>query len=227
MENEQTDIAPESIIDTSENKPRETAKTYSPMPPEPIEHEMVIQPKPVKYLSQAEKDYLINLYKEGGEHDNFKVQFCRNGVVKISTRKAPPKTVTEKIVERHSAQGKGGMLSTQDLLLEHVLDLENKVTKISMKHKKLKKKYKSICSDIYVDDDEASGIAPKPQTKQLREEQQTAPIPQPQTQPEPIDEDDYEQTPDKQEYQQYLQSSMRRNKSPRSNWRQMVLQNRM
>ena len=55
---------------------------------------------------------------------------------------------------KQQINSRGSMLTNDQLLLEHVLDLEARFAKMEMKTKKLKKKYKNLKHDIYVDTDE-------------------------------------------------------------------------
>lgn len=182
------DIKPEDLIDTSENKPLEQE------PKEEIIEEafhdekaetkqLEIKRKPIKDLTQEEKDYLINLYKNGGEDGNFKVKFYKNGNYSIVKKNERKQTTSERVIE-NSQNGKPQKenskikyLSTQDLLMEHVIDLESKYAYLEAKHKSLKKKYKQMKQDIYEDDEEIgiSQMKQEPENLQQEPEQQEQP----------------------------------------------------
>ena len=183
-----SDIKPEDLIDTSENKPLEQEPKEEIIEEEKEEREekpLDIKRKPIRELTQEEKEYLINLYKNGGEDANFKVKFHKNGNYSILKRNERKQTTSERVIE-NSQNGKPQKenskikyLSTQDLLMEHVIDLESKYAYLEAKHKSLKKKYKQMKQDIY-EDDEDIGIPqkqePEPQQPQeIQPEQQQIP----------------------------------------------------
>ena len=48
--------------------------------------------------------------------------------------------------------------SDNQLLFEHIIELNAKVEKLMAKHKKLKRRYQSLQNDIYVNDDDAVDV---------------------------------------------------------------------
>jgi hypothetical protein len=148
-ETDDEDIEPSELIDTQENKP----KTVQPETPSTSEEtKRSIPKKQVSKLTDDEKDYLINLYKNGGEDDLYKVYFYKNGTNKIVKKKQPPKYNTAKRL----LESQKPMMSNEQILLEHVIDLETKFATLYQKHKKLKKNYKSLQEDIYYEDDDSN-----------------------------------------------------------------------
>jgi hypothetical protein len=168
------EIEPSDLIDIEENKPKNvdredfkqsekvsekgsektSTKEKSPHRGEP----MVIERKPVSTLTEEEKTYLYNLYKGGGEHENFKVYFYKNGNHKIVRKKAPPKYNTAKrMLEQQKALDKergaqNPIMTNEQMLFSHIIDLEAKYATLYEKHKKLKKNYKTMYYDVYEDD---------------------------------------------------------------------------
>ena len=173
------EIEPSDLIDIEENKPKNvdredfkqsekvsekgsektSTKEKSPHRGEP----MVIERKPVSTLTEEEKTYLYNLYKDGGEHENFKVYFYKNGNHKIVRKKAPPKYNTAKrMLEQQKALDKergaqnptpqNPIMTNEQMLFSHIIDLEAKYATLYEKHKKLKKNYKTMYYDVYEDD---------------------------------------------------------------------------
>ena len=59
-------------------------------------------------------------------------------------------------------------MSDTQIMMEHIIELNNQVNKLMTKQKKLKKKYKTLKYDIYEDVDEEKQITqePKQETKQ-------------------------------------------------------------
>ena len=151
------DIDPSELIDTQENKPKITQhedlnNSEEAKPKE--SHYKRIELKQVSKLTDDEKDYLINLYKNGGEDDYYKVYFYKNGTNKIVKKKQPPKyNTTKRLLEQQQLQSKP-VMTTEQILMEHVIDLEAKYATLYQKHKKLKKNYKTLHEDIYYDEDD-------------------------------------------------------------------------
>ena len=106
----------------------------------------------VKNLTKAQRSKLIQDFEAGIENNYFKVQQMRNGTTRIVKRSNPlnVSSNSESITEKYT----GKRLTTEQLLLEHVLDLERKYEVMRQKHKRLKKRYNKLETDIYDSDDE-------------------------------------------------------------------------
>ena len=115
----------------------------------PKSEQIEITQKKVKELTDDEKMLIIENAKNGVENQYFDVIFAKNGKHRIVLKKQPKQTVAQQQIN-----SRGSMLTNDQLLLEHVLDLEARFAKMEMKTKKLKKKYKNLKHDIYVDTDE-------------------------------------------------------------------------
>lgn len=173
--NKMSEIETSELIDTTENKPKmeQVEAEDNDEPQEEIKR--LIDYKPVSKLTEDEKSYLINLYKNGGEDNHFKVYFYKNGTNKIVKKKQPPQRLSAKLLEKIE-NSKKPSLTNEQLLMEHVIDLETKFATLQQKHKKLKKYYKSLHEDIYADDNEvniteASERIPATQTQDNDNEQ--------------------------------------------------------
>ena len=148
-----SEIETPELIDTTENKPKiEAVEPDNNVEPQG-EVKRLIDYKPVSKLTEDEKSYLINLYKNGGEDNHFKVYFYKNGTNKIVKKKQPPQRLSAKLLDKIE-NSKKPSLTNEQLLMEHVIDLETKFATLQQKHKKLKKYYKSLHEDIYADDAE-------------------------------------------------------------------------
>ena len=150
VEIEDDDIDPAELIDVQENKPRIThddENTNSVEPKSSTQRRIPL--KQVSKLTEDEKSYLIDLYRKGEEDELYKVYFYRNGTHKIVKKKQPPKYNTAK----RMLEAQKPTMTNEQILLEHVIDLETKFATLYQKHKKLKKNYKSLHEDIYCDDD--------------------------------------------------------------------------
>ncbi|KAI5524192.1 phage tail repeat-like family [Trichomonas vaginalis G3] len=107
--------------------------------------------KPVKELTDEEKNSIIESARSGNTNPNYKVTFHRNGTASISKKK---QTLTNKILKSEGAfettDGKV-YFTDQQFIIEHLIDLESKYSKLYNKHKKLKGKQKQMAYDIYED----------------------------------------------------------------------------
>ena len=187
------DIDPSELIDTQENKPKATqhedlAKDDNVNEIKKTEsHYKKIEYKPVSKLTAEESNYLIDLYKNGGEDDYYKVYFYKNGTNKIVRKKQPPKYNTAKrLLEQQQQQAKP-VMTTEQILMEHVIDLETKYATLYQKHKKLKKNYKALHEDIYCDSDDDRTITPTQTQQEKPTEEPTEENKAPQTE-EPTEE---------------------------------------
>ena len=170
-----SEIETSELIDTTENKPKIEQVDAEEDVEQPEEIKRLIDFKPVSKLTEDEKSYLINLYKNGGEDNHFKVYFYKNGTNKIVKKKQPPQRISAKLLEKIE-NSKKPSLTNEQLLMEHVIDLETKFATLQQKHKKLKKYYKSLHEDIYADDNEvniteATESIPATQTQDNNNEQ--------------------------------------------------------
>ena len=119
--------------------------------------EYVIKANRVCDLTQKDKDYLLECARNGIQNDKFDVKLFKNGNHKIVLHKAEKKSVAQKTIET-----KRDRLTNDQLLMEHVIDLESRFKVMEMKHKKLKRKYKNLKQDLYIDADEEETTAPTP-----------------------------------------------------------------
>ena len=171
VEETEDDISPEQLIDTQENKPKVAQEA------EPEKHEMKLELKNVGKLTEEERNYLINLYQNGGEHEFYKVHFYKNGTNKITRKKQPPKyNTTKRLLEQEQLRqlqqsGDKPYMTTEQILMEHVIDLEAKYATLYQKHKKLKKNYKELHEDIYFDENDGEQATMKQTTKPKHDEE--------------------------------------------------------
>ena len=113
----------------------------------------------VKQLSKAQRTKLIEAYENGSDNPYFKVNRLKNGSYRVTKRSNPllnetPEHVTERVTKRYE----GKRLTTEQLLLEHMFELERKCEVMRMKHKKLKKRYNKLENDIFESDDEELNV---------------------------------------------------------------------
>ncbi len=109
-----------------------------------------LQRKKVKDLSDQERQKLIDDARQGRESEDFNVKFFKNGSARITHKKV---SKSQQLISATPTQGVPRTVLTNDqLMMEHIIDLESKFTKMTMKHKKLKKRYAELESNIYYDD---------------------------------------------------------------------------
>ena len=135
--------------------------------------EINITKKPVKDLTKEEKDFIINNAKNGVENEFFNVKFFKNGSARVTAKKEKTPTVSQKVIKNNS-DGKV-YLSNDQLLMEHIIELNSRLDKLTGKHKKLKKKYHRLRNDIYEDVDASEEVV-EPTAKQDEVPQQAEPI---------------------------------------------------
>ena len=158
-----TDISPEQFIDLSENKPIEdrregaSAGATHEDSTQAVAHDQSSPPPGfeikatrVKDLTTEERLRLVSDAKNGVENKYFKVHFTKNGSSRITKRKQPVEQTAERVIKQYTPS-----LTTEQLLMEHVIGLESQLATLRQKHKKLKKSYKSMYQDVYVDDEDA------------------------------------------------------------------------
>ena len=129
--------------------------------------EYVIKANRVCDLTQKDKDYLLECARNGIQNDKFDVKLFKNGNHKIVLHKTERKSVAQKTIET-----KRDRLTNDQLLMEHVIDLESRFKVMEMKHKKLKRKYKNLKQDLYIDADEEETAAPAPVDDVKKEEKE-------------------------------------------------------
>lgn len=162
-----TDIRKEDLIDVNDNKPIEEVETPDSKPQteeQAIEEESIadIPLKNINKLTKDERNILIEQAKKGIENENYKVVFCKNGNTKITKRKQN-QTISQQFINNKSS-----MLTNEQLLMEHVINLEAQIATMRQKQKRLKKSYKQMYQDVYIDDD-ATGYVEQQQPQQPQE----------------------------------------------------------
>ena len=145
LETFMSEVQASDLIDTTENQAIEDEPKNEAVPPEPA----LISDNSVKDLTNEEHSKLIADAKVGQENDFFKVSFGKNGWSRISKKKAPKQTTAATIIEK-----KAPHMTTEQLHMEHVISLESQLSTLTQKHKNLKKKYKRMYEDVYIDDEE-------------------------------------------------------------------------
>lgn len=111
--------------------------------------------KTVKKLSKDERSMLEDRFEKGVEDPFFKVIRMSNGAIRITKRRNPIVQDVKQAQEERSTRiaNKVGRLTNEQLLMEHIIDLETRFESMRLKHKKLKKHYNELENSIYEDVD--------------------------------------------------------------------------
>ena len=151
----------EIVIDLENKDEAKTDNISEPVNEEQTKPKMakkIVERKQIVDLTDEEKAIIVANAKNGYDQPNFDVKFFKNGKYRILKKKEQVKSVAQKVVSSSSAPEKEKKVfySDNQLLFEHVIELNAKVDKLMMKHKKLKRKYQTLQNDIYAEDDEIS-----------------------------------------------------------------------
>ena len=116
-----------------------------------------VEPKHIANLTDDERATIIASVRNGVEQPYYDVKFYKNGNTRIIKRKLKQPSTAEKIINSQplppTTEAKKYYTDNQ-LLFEHIIELNAKIDKLTSKHKKLKKKYNTIRNDIYADDED-------------------------------------------------------------------------
>ena len=155
MKNNDAEQTPEQTDEQHDEQPEQT-----PVIPD-------YASKVVKKLSKDERAMLLDKFEQGSEDPYFKVIKMSNGAIRITKRKNPltnnvkqaVENVNERVVNKATKHATGTRLTNEQLLMEHIIDLESRFETMRLKHKKLKRRYNELESAIYDDVNEV-GVKP-------------------------------------------------------------------
>ena len=112
--------------------------------------------KPVKQLTKSERETIINEFNNGVDNKYYKCHKLKNGSIRITKRANPltnnAETAHEATNNKINNRINTTRLTDNQLLLEHIIDLEKRYEIMRMKHKKLKKRYNKLETDLFDDD---------------------------------------------------------------------------
>ena len=122
-----------------------------------------VEPKHIANLTDDERATIIASVRNGVEQPYYDVKFYKNGNTRIIKRKLQKPSTAQQIINSQplppTTEAKRYYTDNQ-LLFEHIIELNAKIDKLTAKHKKLKKKYTTIRNDIYADEDDI--VEPSP-----------------------------------------------------------------
>ena len=170
----------------------------------------IIPAKRIDELTDEERKILIDNERAGIKNPYYNVKLFKNGNVRICKAKKP--TLSQQVIsnngEREIKNTNGDnrkvYMTDNQLMWEHIFELENKYNTLYTKHKKLKAKY----NDLYIEDEDLTF-----RQNSTYEQQQQEPVYE-QQQQEPVYEQEQEQ---EHEYQPPIYQNIKRN-----NWRSML-----
>ena len=144
-----------------------------------LDKQKPVELKDVKKLTSEEREQIISNFKNGIDNEFYDVKTLKNGTTRIVKKKNKSQSLSNKLIsgqglcprlEEPSPSGlhdrssskdneqfvkpERKYLSNEQLLMEHIFELNTQMNKLKNKQKKLKNKYKGIKRDLYVDVDE-------------------------------------------------------------------------
>ena len=160
----------EDLNNNTQHKEDKTATITTPtIKPDPI----VIPAKRIDELTDKDREILISNARNGIDNPFYNVKLYKNGSTRICKKKKQPlsnQVVTsngERVVQNQSGQQKV-YLTNDQLIWEHIFELESKYNNLYRKHKKLKSKY----NDLYIEDDFPTPQPQQPESQPEQEQEQ-------------------------------------------------------
>ena len=124
-----------------------------------LDKQKPIELKDVKKLTSEEREQIISNFKNGIDNEFYDVKTLKNGTTRIVKKKNKTQSLSNKLISSNKdneqfVKPERKYLSNEQLLMEHIIELNTQMNKLKNKQKKLKNKYKGIKRDLYVDVDE-------------------------------------------------------------------------
>ena len=118
----------------------------------------IVDRKQIVDLTDDERAIIVNNARNGYDQPYYDVKLFKNGKYRIIKKKETAPSVAQKVITSTNTpeKEKKAYYSDNQLLFEHIIELNAKVDKLMTKHKKLKRKYQTLQNDIYADEDEIS-----------------------------------------------------------------------
>ena len=122
-----------------------------------------VEQKQVSALTVEERNLIITNAIAGIDQPYYEVKTFKNGKQRIIKKKTVKQTVSQKAISTPSPPNAEQKVyySDNQLLFEHIIELNAKVDRLMTKHKKLKRRYQALQNDIYVDDEEFNELQGK------------------------------------------------------------------
>ena len=142
----------------------------------------IVDRKQIVDLTDDERAIIVNNARNGFDQPYYDVKLFKNGKYRIIKKKETAPSVAQKVITSTNTpeKEKKAYYSDNQLLFEHIIELNAKVDKLMTKHKKLKRKYQSLQNDIYADEDEISVPTtmkePEPEHNEVKNEVKDEPV---------------------------------------------------
>lgn len=128
--------------------------------------------KDISKLTLEERAKIISDARNGIPSEHYDVIVLKNGNTRIVKKKIKTPSLSNRLINEQKQEvnnSKKLYMSDNQLMMEHIIELNNQVNKLMTKQKKLKKKYKTLKYDIYEDVDE-NQITQEPKQEQIKQE---------------------------------------------------------
>ena len=146
--NEATDEVKEIEIPIENQEPEnQPQKTTSKEPQTKV--------KDISKLTLEERAKIISDARNGIPSEHYDVIVLKNGNTRIVKKKIKTPSLSNRLINEQKQEvnnSKKLYMSDNQLMMEHIIELNNQVNKLANKHKKLKKKYRALKHDIYEED---------------------------------------------------------------------------
>ena len=143
----------EVIVDLNKNE-NDKQQNEEPQAQSSTVTNKVVPAKKIVELTDEDKQILISNARAGIDNPNFDVKIFKNGNTRICKKKKPTvsqqavSTNGERVIKDHTNEQKVYMTDNQ-LIWEHLFELETKYQTLYNKHRKLKQRY----NDLYIEDE--------------------------------------------------------------------------
>lgn len=172
-----TDNSTEEVIEINVNKKDEEEKKTE------IKQ---VENKPIDQLTDSERQMIIQNARNGIDNQYYTVKLFKNGNTRICKKKKP--AVSESIVNsggKREVQGQQVYFTDQQLIWEHLIELERNYAKLYGKHKKMKARYNDLVYEPEPEPIVKEDVKEEEPKPQIKEEPEIKTEPKPQTNPLP------------------------------------------
>ena len=166
--------------------------------------------KDISKLTLEERAKIISDARSGIPSEHYDVIVLKNGNTRIVKKKIKTPSLSNRLINEQKQEvnnSKKLYMSDNQLMMEHIIELNNQVNKLANKHKKLKKKYRALKHDIYEEDieqeNEKGTSFGLERSSSIRLQESQAPSQEPQSQEQQCQE---QQQPSKEPQNQESQS---------------------
>ena len=170
--------------------------------------------KDISKLTLEERAKIISDARNGIPSEHYDVIVLKNGNTRIVKKKIKTPSLSNRLINEQKQEvnnSKKLYMSDNQLMMEHIIELNNQVNKLANKHKKLKKKYRALKHDIYEEDIEQENEIGLERSSSIRLQAPSQALVQ-----EPQSKEPQSQEPQSQEQQQPSKESQSQEPQPPS-----------